>query len=179
MNATSRGPFGPALCCLVALVLFPGVASAQGGRIQLDHLNRLAEKATETVDVTVDAEMLKKSAGFLAGKGTDTAKFQQVIDGITGVYVKSFKFDMPGAYASSDVETIRKQVAREGWSRIVGVREKDALNEIYLWKEGGANGGLVVISAESHELTVVNIVGNIDLASLAALGPMIPKLGNR
>ena len=165
-----------ALCFLLALVLVPGAASAQGGKIQLDHLNRLADKATETVDVTVDSEMLKKSAGFLVGKGTDTAKLQQVIEGITGVYVKSFKFDTAGVYTTGDVEAVRKQVAREGWSRIVGVREKEQLTEIYLWKEGGANGGLVVISAEANELTVVNIVGNIDLASLAALGPMIPKL---
>ena len=176
MNATINGR-AAALCFLLALVLLPDAASAQGGKIQLDHLNRLADKATETVDVTVDSEMLKKSAGFLAGKGTDTAKLQQVIDGVTGVYVKSFKFDAPGAYTSADVEAVRKQVAREGWSRIVGVREKNQLTEIYLWKEGGANGGLVVISAEANELTVVNIVGNIDLASLAALGPMIPKLG--
>jgi Domain of unknown function (DUF4252) len=176
MNATINGR-AAALCFLVALVLLPDAAFAQGGRIQLDHLNRLADKATETVDVTVDSEMLKKSAGFLAGKGTDTAKLQEVVDGIRGIYVKSFKFDVPDAYTDADVEAVRKQVAREGWSRIVGVREKQKLAEIYLWKEGGTNGGLVVIAAEANELTVVNIVGNIDLASLAALGPMIPKLG--
>jgi uncharacterized protein DUF4252 len=175
MNATISGR-AAALYFLLAVFLLPDVAFAQGGKIQLDFLNRLADKATETVDVTVDSEMLKKSAGFLVGKGTDTAKLQQVINGVTGVYVKSFKFDAPGAYTNADVEAVRKQVAREGWSRIVGVREKDELTEIYLWKEGGANGGLVVISAEANELTVVNIVGNIDLASLAALGPMIPKL---
>jgi hypothetical protein len=52
---------------LLVLVLVPATARAQGSRIQLDHLNRLAASATETVDVTVDREMLKKSAGFLAG----------------------------------------------------------------------------------------------------------------
>jgi hypothetical protein len=163
---------------LLVLVLVPATARAQGSRIQLDHLNRLAASATETVDVTVDREMLKKSAGFLAGKGADTEKIQQVIEGITGVYVKSFKFDSPNAYTDADIETVRKQVAREGWSRIVGVKGKGReLAEVYLWKEGGANGGLVVIAAQADELTVVNIVGNVDLASLAALGPMIPKLG--
>ncbi len=88
-----------------------------------------------------------------------------------------FRVRRPGAYTDADVEAVRKQVAREGWSRIVGVRAKGELAEIYLWKEGGTNGGLVVIAAEANELTVVNIVGNVDLASLAALGPMIPKFG--
>jgi hypothetical protein len=163
----------------LTLVLIPATAMAQGARIQLDHLNRLAAAATETVDVTVDRDMLKKSAGFLAGRGTDPEKIQKIVEGITGVYVKSFKFDTPDAYSDADVEAVRKQVARQGWSRIVGVKGKRELTEIYLWKEGGANGGLVVIAAQSDELTVVNIVGNIDLASLAALGPMIPKLGTR
>ena len=161
---------------LLVLVLVPSVALAQGGRIELDSLSRLAAKASETVDVTVDSSMLKKSAGFLAGKGGDTEKLQQVIEGITGIYVKSYKFETPNSYSLDDVEDVRKQVARPGWSRIVGVKEKNELTEVYLWKEGGANGGLVVIAAEPDELTVVNIVGTVDLASLAALGPMIPKL---
>ncbi|RPI53406.1 MAG: DUF4252 domain-containing protein [Acidobacteria bacterium] len=164
-------------CVLLALLVFPAAASAQSARIQLDHLNRLAEKATETVDVTVDSAMLRQSAGFLAGRGNDGAKLQELIEGIRGIYVKSFKFGAPDAYADADVEAVRKQVAREGWSRIVGVREKRQLTEVYLWKEQNENGGLVVIAAQPNELTIVNIVGRVDLASLAALGPMIPKLG--
>jgi hypothetical protein len=163
---------------LAMFVMRPGTAAAQKARIQLDQLSRLADKATEVVDVNVDAEMLKKSAGFLTGKAGDSAKLQEIVSGITGIYVKSFKFDAPGAYTDADVESVRKQVLREGWSRIVGVREgKRELTEIYLWKEGGENGGLVVLAAEANELTIVNIVGRVDLASLAALGPMIPKLG--
>ena len=149
---------------------------AQGARLQLGHLDKLAAKAEETVDVTVDAAMLKETAGFLAGKGSDTVKVQQMLQGITGIYVKSFEFNAPNAYTEADVEAIRKQLAGPGWSRIVGIREKGELTEIYLWKERDTNGGLAVISAEANELTVVNIVGRVDLASLGALGPMIPKL---
>jgi hypothetical protein len=154
----------------------PAVAAAQNGRIQLDHLNGLAAKATETVDVTVDSAMLKQSAGFLAGRGGDSAKFQELLAGIRGIYVKSFKFSMPDAYSDADVEAIRKQVANDEWARLVGVKEKRKLTEIYMRKERTENGGLVVIAAEEDELTVVNIVGKVDLASLAALGPVIPKL---
>jgi hypothetical protein len=163
-------------CVLVLALLVPHAVSAQGARLQLDHLNRLADKAKETVDVSVDAAMLKETAGFLAGKGSDTAKLQQMLGGITGIYVKSFEFGAPDVYAESDVDAVRKQVAGPGWSRVVGVRGKQELTEIYFWKERDIPGGLVVISAEPDELTIVNIVGRIDLASLAALGPMIPKL---
>ena len=55
-------------CLLIAALLIPRAALAQGARLQLDHLNKLAEKATETVDVSADAAMLKQAAGFLAAK---------------------------------------------------------------------------------------------------------------
>ena len=161
---------------LLLTLLIPRAASAQGARLQLDHLNKLADRARETVDVTVDAAMLKETAGFLAGKGADSAKVQQLLEGITGIYVKSFQFGAPDAYADSDIEAIRKQVSGSGWSRVVGIRGKRELTEIYFWKERETNGGLVVIAAQPNELTVVNIVGRVDLASLGALGPMIPKL---
>ena len=163
-------------CLIITALLVPRTALAQGARLQLDHLNKLAEKATETVDVSADTAMLKQAAGFLAGKGSDTEKMRELLGGITGIYVKSFEFDGPNMYAESDIEIIRKQVSGPGWSRVVSVREKRELTEIYFWKERETTGGLVVISAEDNELTVVNVVGRVDLASLGALGPMIPKL---
>lgn len=163
-------------CLLLAALVMPAPASAQGARLQLDHLNRLADKAKETVDVTADPAMLKQAAGFLAGKGSDTQKLNQMLDGITGIYVKSFEFDSPGAYTEADIDIIRKQLSAPGWSRVVSVRDKQELTEIYFWREKDTNGGMVVIAAETDELTVVNIVGRVDLASLAALGPMIPNL---
>lgn len=161
---------------LLLALLVPRVASAQGARLELGHLDKLAGKAKETVDVSVDTAMLKQTAGFLAGKGSDTEKVQQILEGITGIYVKSFEFGVPNAYAESDIEAVRKQVAGAGWTRVIGVRGKGELTEIYFWKERETTGGLVVITAEPDELTVVNIVGRVDLAALAALGPMIPKL---
>jgi len=164
-------------CCvlLLALVVVRD-ASAQGARLQLDHLNRLADRSKETVDVDVDSTMLKQTAGFLAGKGADTEKVQDLLQNIRGIYVKSFQFEAPGAYTENDIDLIRKQVAGPGWSRVVGVRGRQELTEIYFFREKDENGGLVVIAAQSSQLTVVNIVGRVDLASLAALGPMIPKL---
>lgn len=163
-------------CLLLAAILIPRSAAAQGARLQLDHLDKLAEKATEIVDVSADSAMLKQAAGFLAGRHTPADELHRLLDGITGIYVKSFEFAAPNVYAESDLESIRKQVSGGGWSRVVSVREKRELTEIYFWRERDANGGMVVISAEARELTVVNIVGRVDLASLGALGPMIPKL---
>jgi hypothetical protein len=56
------------------------------------------------------------------------------------------------------------------------VKGKNDIAEIYLWRGNETNGGLVVIAGEPTELTVVNVVGRVDLAALALLGPIIPKL---
>src|SRR5439155_5290664 len=42
---------------LFLLLLVPRHASAQGARLHLDHLNRLADKAKEVVDVNLDQSM--------------------------------------------------------------------------------------------------------------------------
>ena len=159
---------------LLLAALIPATVAAQGPRIQLDSLKHLTEKAEEVVDVDVDAAMLKQTVGFLSGKDRGDS-IRALIDGITGIYVKSFEFKGPNAYSPADVEAIRKQVASSGWTRVVSVREKNELSEIYFWKDGNVNGGLVIIAAESNELTVVNVVGRVDLSTLSGLGAVIPR----
>src|SRR5438445_2714990 len=99
----------------------------------------------------------------IGGKQPD-AKMQAVLQGLTGVYVKSFEFDAQGAYTDADVEAIRSQLKAPGWSRIVSVREKGELTEIYTF----ANGGVAIIAAEPLALTVVNLLGHVHIAPLGA-----------
>ena len=160
-------------CLLLSLLAAPQ-AFAQGAKLQIDHLNRLADKAKAVVDVNLDQSMLQQ-AWAIGGKQPD-AKMQAVLQGLSGVYVKSFEFDARGAYTDADVEAIRSQLKAPGWSRIVSVREKGELTEIYTF----ANGGLAIIAAEPLELTVVNLVGHVNIAQLGALQgqlglPLMPK----
>ena len=72
------------------------------------------------------------------------------------------------------------QLRGPGWSRLVNVTSrKDGNFEVYLLLNGEQIGGLAVLSAEDRELTVVNIVGPVDLDKLAKLeGQLgIPELG--
>lgn len=170
----TKGPLWA--CILAATLLHPGVAAAQSPRIDMSHLNRLAEKAAKVVDVSVDQTMLQQAASFLGGKGGDVERLRDTLTGIIAIYVKSFEFATPNAYSAADIEVVRKQVSGQGWTRIVGVRGKDNVAEVYFWRDKDVNGGLAVIAAEDDQLTVVNVIGRVDLAALAALGPMIPKL---
>ncbi len=150
-----------------------------GQALDLKHLDRLAAKASETADVTLDGSLLKLAAKFLSADDPDQAKIKKLVAGLKGIYVKTFEFENQGEYSESDVSSIRKQLQSPGWSRIVGVRsKKDSENaEVYL-KVGGPDGGLAIICANPKELTVVSIIGKIDLDELSELGGSlgVPKI---
>ncbi len=155
----------------LTLALAPISAFAQGARLQLDGLNRLAEKTVEVVDVTIDPAMLQLAAGFLAKEKPDEAAMKDLISGLSGVYVKSFEFDREGVYSDADVESIRRQLKAPGWTRLINIdskRERE-LVEMYIWRQGEQPGGLAILVAEPRELTIVNIVGRVDLNKLGAL----------
>jgi hypothetical protein len=133
---------------------------------------RLAEKATEVVDVTLDGPMLNVGARFLSNRDPEQARVKQLVTGLKGIYVRSYQFDKENEYSASDVEAIRNQLKKPEWSRMVGVtsRKSGENAEVYLRMEGDKTTGLAVIAAEPRELTVVNISGPIDPEQLSELG---------
>jgi hypothetical protein len=151
---------------------------AQDIKIPLN-LDKLAQHATETVDVTLDASMLQLASRFLSKDDPDQVHVKQLVSKLKGVYVRSFEFDKEGQYSKSDVEAIRSQLKTPSWTRIVGVKSTKGENsEIYLKKNGDQIAGLVVISTEPKELTIVHIDGAINPEELSELGGHmgIPKL---
>jgi hypothetical protein len=143
------------------------------------NLDKLAEHATETVDVTLDSSMLQLASRFLSKDDPDQVHVKQLVSKLKGVYVRSFEFDKDGQYSKSDVEAIRSQLKAPSWTRIVGVKSTKGENsEIYLKKNGDQVAGLVLINAEPKELTIVHIDGAIDPQELSELGGHmgIPKL---
>ena len=146
-------------------------------------LDRLAAKATEVVDVTMDANLLQLASRFLSDKDADEAHVKKIIAGLKGIYVRSFEFEKPGNYQESDIEPVRTQLHTPAWSRIVGVRsQKSAENsEVYLKTENGKIGGLVILVTEPKQLTIVSIEGTIDPDQLNELGGHfgIPKVDTR
>jgi len=156
------------------------VVHAQDPRLQLNTLDHLSGKANETVDVNIDERLMKMAAKLFSDKEPDERDVKKLIEGLKGIYVKSFEFDTEGQYTAADVETIRKQLRGPGWTRMVNVMsKKDGNVEVYLLFNGDQIGGLAVLAAEDKELTVVNIVGPVDLDKLAQLeGQLgVPDLG--
>jgi hypothetical protein len=146
-------------------------ALGQNGRIEISSLDHLAAKASETVDVNMDERLLQMTAKFLSGKDSDEAKIKEVIAGLKGIYVKNFSFDREGDYTPGDIEAIRSQLKGPGWSRFIQVHSrKDGDNvEVYVMTLGDTIQSLAIIDFEPKELTVVNIVGPVDIDKLSQL----------
>lgn len=162
----------PRLICL-SLFVFVGAAGtvrAQEDKLQIN-LDHLAPKAAKVIDVNIDGALLQLARSFLSDKKPNEARAKEVIAGLKGIYVKSFEFDKEGGYSPGDVEAIRSQLRTPLWSRIVGIISKNEGDnvEVYTRIEGTQIIGLAVVSAEPKQLTVVNIVGPIDISKLRDL----------
>jgi hypothetical protein len=149
-------------------------AAAQGPKLQIDSLARLEDKASKVVDVSLDEKLMGMAARVLRKadpKDDDARKAADALSSIKEIYVRSYEFDTEGQYSPSDVEGIRAQVRGPGWSRLVGVRSKRAGEnaEVYMLSEGDKILGLAIIAADPKQLTVVNIVGSIDIDRLTDL----------
>jgi hypothetical protein len=180
MKALFRMKLRTSLIVLSLLIAMPLVVQAQDPRLQLASLDHLAGKANETVDVNIDERLMKMAARLFSDKDADERDVKKLIEGLKGIYVKSFEFDTEGQYTAADIETIRTQLRGPGWTRMVNVMSKKEGNlEVYLLFNGDQVGGLAVLATEAKELTVVNIVGPVDLDKLAELeGQLgVPELG--
>jgi len=144
------------------------VVPASAQRINLDFPG-LAEKAEEVVDVTLDANMLRLAAKFLSGHNSDERAIREMINGLEGIYVRSYEFAREGEYDRGLIDRIKSQLGPT-WKPLVTVRSKTKENvNIMADMRGDKVIGLVIIAAEPREFTIVNIQGPIDIDRLADL----------
>jgi len=152
----------------VLLALAPVFLGAQ--TIKLDVLDKLSEKASETVTVNVEGKLLQWGSKFLSNDDPDEASVKKIVANLKGVYVRNFEFDKAGDYQPSDLDPIRAQLRDPKWKKIVEVRSRNENADVMLRQEDEDHiSGLVVIVTEPTELTVVYIDGPVDLDGLSAL----------
>jgi len=166
---------------LASLIVLGAAATAlaQNPRLQTSQLDALMAKASQTVDVNIDERLIQLTIKFL-GKDPDEVKLKDVVSGLKGIYVKSFEFEKEGEYSVADLESIRSQLRNAAWNRIVNINsKKDGSVEVYLMSNASQISGLAVLASDAKEITVVNIIGNVNLDKLSQLEGQfgIPDLG--
>jgi hypothetical protein len=170
----------PLFALLLVAVSAAAANAQQDSRLQLSSLDHLAAKASQSVDVNIDERLIRIALKVFSDDDAEEREIKKVVAGVKGIYVKSFDFETDGQYTAADMETIRTQLRGPGWTRLVNVTSKKEGNlEVYLLMNGEQVGGLAVVSSDVRELTVVNIVGPVDLEKLAKLEGQfgVPELG--
>ncbi len=143
----------------------------QSARLDLNNLQKLNDKASSVNDVTLDGSMMQFASKFMNDGDSEEAQVKSLIKDLRGIYIKNFEFEHDNEYSAADVEAIRSQLKSPVWVRMVESRSKHdhEINEIYLAKDGDKVIGLAIVVVAPKELTVVNIVGPIDINKISQL----------
>jgi hypothetical protein len=151
--------------------------AAQQFKFNLDHLEK---RASNTVDLSLNSSTIQFAARFMDGQDPDEARVKKLIAGLEGIYIKAFEFKAAGAWTQADLDQIRNQLRAPEWSRMVGVKsaEEGGSAEVFVRTENKKVTGVAILAGEATSLAVVNIVGPVDLDSLAELSGHfgVPKL---
>jgi uncharacterized protein DUF4252 len=166
---------------ILGMLLLPALASgAPNPQLVLPDFTALSRKAAQSTTITLDPSLLALAGRFLDADDPEDAAAKEVIKGISGIYVRSFVFDTDAAYSQSDIDAVRQQLSAPGWSRLVETRSRKthADVDIYLMIVNKQAVGLALIAIEPRALTIVNIIGSIDLEKLHKLEGQfgVPKL---
>jgi hypothetical protein len=135
----------------------------------------LAERATHVTEVTLDKNMLAFAAKFMDKDKDDDDKDDQavkdMIRNLKGVYVRDYEFDKDHSYTAEELEGLRKYFEGSNWSPMVHERTKGIPEgtDVYLKLEDGKVQGLFVLDAEARELSLVLILGPVDIDKISSM----------
>jgi hypothetical protein len=135
----------------------------------------LAARASNVTEVTLGKNMLAFAAKFMNGKDKDEAATQQLIEGLDGIYVRSYEFDKDGQYSMEEIEKLRQAFETSEWTPMVRERERKSgeTTDVMVKLVNGEAHGLFILTVEPKELTIVLILGPVrmeDLGKLKGIG---------
>ncbi|HVN93991.1 MAG TPA: DUF4252 domain-containing protein [Terracidiphilus sp.] len=142
----------------------------------------LAARASDVTEVTLGKDMLGFAAKFMDKNDKDQAAVQQLINGLDGVYVRSYEFDKEGQYSMDEIGKLRESFGGPEWSPMVHTREHNGAEttDVLVKLVNGEPHGIFVLDAEPKELTIVLILGPIRMDQLSELQGLsgLGKLGD-
>ncbi len=157
----------PALACL----LLPIVGAAQGAKLNLPDFTALADKATDSVNISISPWLLRTVTALIDDKDADSAATKELLNGIKSVEIRSFQFGTDFAYSSADIDAVRRQLTGPGWSQLMQVHDRKSNEDvdIYVSIDKDRTNGFALIASEPRQFTIINIVGSISLKDLPKL----------
>jgi hypothetical protein len=160
---------------LAALAVTVGPGMAQSGLPLPSPVEKeLAARASNVTEVTLGKNMLAFAAKFMDGKDKDDEATRHLIEGLDGIYVRSYEFDKEGQYSMEDIQKLRSYFETSDWSPIVHERDKKSgeSTDVMMKMVNGQTHGLFVLDVEPRELSIVLILGPVKMEDLGRLSGM-------
>jgi hypothetical protein len=132
----------------------------------------LAARASDVTEVTLDKNMLAFAAKFMTGKNGDDAGLQHLIEGLDGIYVRTYEFNKEGEFSAEQVDQLRKYFETSTWSSLVKERDikTGESSDVMVKLVNGKSEGLFILDVEPKEISIVMILGSIRMENLGKLG---------
>jgi len=153
---------------LAIWMMAAGTCFAQ--QIDLKALDKFAALASGKTEINMDEATLKSAVGFLNESNAGEALAKKSATNLKGLFLRSYEFSQKGVFKIEDIKPLVDQLKGPNWTSILRNQEADEQTEIWLHRTNGQTDGLLLISAESNELTVINAIGIARLEDLSVLG---------
>jgi hypothetical protein len=148
----------------LACVALPILAQAEPPKLDLPRFRHLERQAVESVDINIGRLPLRIASWFMDETDPEDAEVKRTLKGLHSVRVRHYRFASDFIYSKRDVDAVRSQLSRKGWSPLAQVRDRNAQEEVdvYLALDQEKITGMAVVVSEPREFTIVNIVGSLD-----------------
>jgi hypothetical protein len=160
-----------ALLAMPALAVPPAPESLRSmpGYMDLDWVH-IPDGAAEIQDVVLDPVL----AGLAAkGISEDDEAMTKALSMVKSVRVKAFELaeGQDASIVAKDVKQLQERLDKGGWTQLIkSVSGEETVIVSTMYNKGGEMVGLVVLNYENGKsATFVNVVGNLDLATLMKL----------
>lgn len=166
---------------VVALMsLLPGMLVAQlpddhPGYFPIEALGILPDESLN-LEVNLTGAMLR----FIArATSEEDPEFSGMMEQLVAIRVRSSELeDLDVAEVRAGIRDAARRLADAGWQSMVVIREDDEETYLYVRELDGEMQGLTVLSLESEEAMLINLVGRVDPEALGSLarGLDLPQL---
>jgi hypothetical protein len=111
----------------------------------------------------------------------DDASTKKLVEGLDGIYIRNYEFAKEGAYTKEEIDQLRAYFTNGGeWKSLVKEHsQKDGeSSDIMVKMVNGQNHGMFILTAEPKEISIVFILGPIQMDELKHLNGLGAQLGS-
>jgi hypothetical protein len=155
----------------LAVLCLSACASAEEPERFLWKLDHLKGDVTRTVDIDVGPFGLALASWVMDKNDPDMAALRDTLKGCKAVHIRSYEFGSDFEYPRADIDALQSQLSGHGWTSLATVRDRKTKEnvDVYIRLEREKVTGFVMLASAARGLTIVNVVGTVDLAQIQQL----------